>query len=1779
MAALQVWSRAELDDRERVFQALVVKALRLSARSLEQQVGGLLTAASAPNVAPEPEARSTAFALALGELGTVQATWTARVDAELMPYVVQTFADAAADTAKLTGRGEPVPALGFISRTLAFIRTKLVALGDWLTAKLAKTLQAAYDAGAGIQQLASSVRAAAADAAPTAGGVAADALGWASTLGELTQLQAAGFTDAEVEKQWLTADDDRVRPAHEEADGQRVGLFQSFSVGGEQLFAPRDPTGRPDNVIRCRCSLGYIFNTDDADDGTGSPLIAHGGDSHNQKDHGRHGRTSVDVPDSNPFRILSKSERGKSGDGMYAPGMWGKYGAAGIMMRHVDDSGKARYLVVQRANPGKNQWRWQLPGGAIDENETPAQGAAREAFEEVGATPELLAQLTPRGEHAITRPVEGKAPWRYTNVVADAPYQFTPKVDRSEGELWKALWLTEEQLLEMRGRNRLVAPFAENLEKIIAKFDEPTVAAADPDWDESKHPRAPKGTGKGGQFISKPAYGIAATEKVKKATAAQVKSQVEAAKIPVGKPLHVNTAVIYKTQYNDGAVVAVNPGAAARLSWSAPDKKFLYQERQAAGNWQTTATYGKGDAYKKFSKESGWHEPAPTKTALATPSPALSPSPTPVTPSPLMKPVKLNTATVYKNKYSHGAVVAEKPGGSPEGYDERLTWDGNLKKFVLERYLPGLSKWDKVKTYNKGETYKNFSEDDGWFAPGTIKTPSSGTESLTTTLPSTAPSAPTPETSTFLSTDVDLSEYGVVIDGKQSLAIRVAETPGQKNSYVTVGYITFDPAGFNNQTVYDFNQQKVAVLSAGVHELNELLADKVNAGQLKFPDPDWTPPSTTPAPAPSKLPNLSMMTSSQLNMWFSQLTQAEFNELTEAEVDQLDVITADEAAFDNFEPYNKLELLKNGVGDNIPGDPGHVISDLTHGHIDWTDDGPEIDGESSVIIKVPTNSGDLIPVGYAVIESGYVTSGAMHAKLYTLDKVQTGAIVGSTFREIKGKIADKLNEGNGAFIAPLTPSPTPAPAPVVKKFTPGQIPDNKSDLSGYVHQEITQVGDIGVPDTSYAGEYLVLSKTQAADMQSAALAQAGKKWTTQEIQAVQRYTTSVGYQTTNAVLRNDQTRLNMFSVPQLKEGVKNAQALQSAMVPMGVASKVFRGTGAQAFGSPNKNISFDDLKKFEGKTITDEGFVSTTILDEKSTGFDYTKKPIRMEIEVPPGTPALYVSSATPGYSSENELILAAGTSMEIIEVRKATAAEKAAHSSSLDYVVRARVVPTVKSSTSPPAPKVTPSATSVDPTSSVAPKKVAKKVPGKVTPSPTASSKVGASTIPLKMNTGTIYKTKYVHGTVVAVRHLYPDSAERVAWSEHLKKFVVQRYDSTTQQWSTVGLPKITYSKKEAYDTFSKIDGWLVPQAGQSAVGTPAFGGAYTPTPLPANAPGASSTPKSASSFTVIDLKAQSKALASSSSPDAKTTIFKTFKTGSGVGSVALSSASSKVFSALVHAQDKLNKSGNSYTLLDLLTVIDEKSTPVGKTNDGLYEKKIVEWLKTASGAGEAAQIINDLDAGASTVNTLKSQIPKPADIGTPKADVSAADFSTITPAQATALQKKMMPNSELTDAQRQSIANYTSSGYTSINGVLRGKNVAGADTAYLKKMLAHAKNIQDAMRPLPQSIITYRGTGPEQFPGLTSSATIEDVRKFLGKTIIDDGFVSSSVSTGSAFGNKIQLTIEAPAGTPARYVAGISSLSHERELMYAAGTQFKVIEVTPGAFGNINVRLRVVP
>jgi len=84
---------------------------------------------------------------------------------------------------------------------------------------------------------------------------------------------AAKRSDLPMSREWLSAQDKRTRTTeegdlfdHVGANGQVVGRDEPFQIarldgGTEALMFPGDPNGSAGNVINCRCSLGFIVDT------------------------------------------------------------------------------------------------------------------------------------------------------------------------------------------------------------------------------------------------------------------------------------------------------------------------------------------------------------------------------------------------------------------------------------------------------------------------------------------------------------------------------------------------------------------------------------------------------------------------------------------------------------------------------------------------------------------------------------------------------------------------------------------------------------------------------------------------------------------------------------------------------------------------------------------------------------------------------------------------------------------------------------------------------------------------------------------------------------------------------------------------------------------------------------------------------------------------------------------------------------------------------------------------------------------------------------------------------------------------------------------------------------------------------------------------------------------------------------------------------------------------------------------------------------------------------
>lgn len=76
-----------------------------------------------------------------------------------------------------------------------------------------------------------------------------------------TQMASADNENVEMEKQWIAVEDNRTRRTHSHAgvDGERINLDDHFT---NELLFPGDPEGEPEEIINCRCTLGYFAKRD-----------------------------------------------------------------------------------------------------------------------------------------------------------------------------------------------------------------------------------------------------------------------------------------------------------------------------------------------------------------------------------------------------------------------------------------------------------------------------------------------------------------------------------------------------------------------------------------------------------------------------------------------------------------------------------------------------------------------------------------------------------------------------------------------------------------------------------------------------------------------------------------------------------------------------------------------------------------------------------------------------------------------------------------------------------------------------------------------------------------------------------------------------------------------------------------------------------------------------------------------------------------------------------------------------------------------------------------------------------------------------------------------------------------------------------------------------------------------------------------------------------------------------------------------------------------------------
>ncbi len=118
---------------------------------------------------------------------------------------------------------------------------------------------------------------------------------------------------------------------------------------------------------------------------------------------------------------------------------WGRYGAAGLLLRHRSPNDGARVLLQHRALWSHHGGTWGLPGGARDRDETAEVTALRETSEETTLDVAALRVLD-----SFTDDHGG---WSYTTVLAEVDELF--RVGTRGAESLSMRWVPEAEVTHL----------------------------------------------------------------------------------------------------------------------------------------------------------------------------------------------------------------------------------------------------------------------------------------------------------------------------------------------------------------------------------------------------------------------------------------------------------------------------------------------------------------------------------------------------------------------------------------------------------------------------------------------------------------------------------------------------------------------------------------------------------------------------------------------------------------------------------------------------------------------------------------------------------------------------------------------------------------------------------------------------------------------------------------------------------------------------------------------------------------------------------------------------------------------------------------------------------------------------------------------------------------------------------------------------------------------------------------------------------------------------------
>ena len=158
-----------------------------------------------------------------------------------------------------------------------------------------------------------------------------------------------------------------------------------------------------------------------------------------------------------------------------------------------------------------------------------------------------------------------------------------------------------------------------------------------------------------------------------------------------------------------------------------------------------------------------------------------------------------------------------------------------------------------------------------------------------------------------------------------------------------------------------------------------------------------------------------------------------------------------------------------------------------------------------------------------------------------------------------------------------------------------------------------------------------------------------------------------------------------------------------------------------------------------------------------------------------------------------------------------------------------------------------------------------------------------------------------------------------------------------------------------------------------------------------------------------------------------------------------------------------------------------------------------------------------------------------------------------------------------KMTKAEYNGVREYTGATYRQMNKYLREGKYGSGENETLEKLI---KNCYGGIKKfaLKDNTLVYRSSSDDllkqlsangitlEYPqSISPSQFVANVKRFIGSTVVDKGFTSTSTRSNTWDG-RVRYNIRVPKGTNAAYVNHMSQHKSEFEMILNHGTKFKI-------------------